>query len=160
MGPSGRIAWVPILLGAWAIYEIGSAILDAYTTASTLLDPCASFEDKAVTSGLFVLGAAAPGGGYATIGKQALSQYGKRRLAKDLAGIPRSAQPVAQGGSAKIGRWWEYQDASGKLRIVVEHSDSTVHVGTPKAGSPHRSGGPPRYFDDGFGRVGEWGPYK
>ena len=76
-----------------------------------------------------------------------------------LGGIPRSAQPLAQGGSARTGRWWEYQNASGQTRIVVEHPDQSVHVGRIKEQSEHRSGGPPRYVDDivpgGFGHIGE-----
>jgi hypothetical protein len=86
----------------------------------------------------------------------ALSQAGKRRLAKRLGEIPRSSSPTAQGGSAQTGRWREYVDRSGRRRIVVEHSDGTVHVGRPKPQSTHTSGGPPKYFDDGnFGHVGE-----
>jgi hypothetical protein len=85
-----------------------------------------------------------------------LSQLAKRRLAKELGGVPRSATPVAQGGSAKTGRWWEYRDSNGKLKIVVEHSDGTLHVGIPKPQSTHSTGGPPKYYDYGnFGHVGE-----
>jgi hypothetical protein len=69
---------------------------------------------------------------------------------------PELQQPVAQGGSARAGRWWEYDDVAGRRKIVVEHPDRTVHVGTPKAQSAHREGGPPKYYDDGnFGHVGE-----
>lgn len=86
----------------------------------------------------------------------ALSQNAKRRLAKQLGGVPRSSSPLAQGGSASTGRWWEYLDSNGRKRIVVEHPDGTVHVGVPKPQSAHRAGGPPKYYDYGsFGHVGE-----
>ncbi|MEZ4713145.1 MAG: RHS repeat-associated core domain-containing protein [Caldilineaceae bacterium] len=62
--PSGKI--VPLLLGAWALIEIGLSIADAVSTAQTLADPCASFNEKALASGLFILGIFAPGGGYST----------------------------------------------------------------------------------------------
>lgn len=91
----------------------------------------------------------------ATVAKD-LSQRAKRRLAKEYGDVARSANPVAQGGSAKTGRWWEYKDVNGNKKIVVEHPDGTVHVGTPKPQSTHRSGGPPKYYDYGrFGHIGE-----
>lgn len=92
----------------------------------------------------------------AKAGEAALSQAGKRRLAKRLGEIPRSSSPVGQGGAARTGRWWEYDDVNGQRKIVVEHPDGTVHVGTPKPQSTHATGGPPKYYDDGnFGHVGE-----
>lgn len=85
-----------------------------------------------------------------------LSQRAKRRLAKEYGDVARSATPVAQGGSAKTGRWWEYKDTNGTTKIVVEHPDGSVHVGVPKPQSTHRSGGPPKYYDYGrFGHIGE-----
>jgi RHS repeat-associated protein len=85
-----------------------------------------------------------------------LSQLAKRRLAKSLGRVPRSAVPIAQGGSTTKGRWWEYLDSEGNRKIVVEHPDGTVHVGTPKPQSTHLEGGPPKYYDDGsHGHVGE-----
>ena len=45
---------------------------------------------------------------------------------------------------------------NGQRKIVVEHPDRTVHVGTPKPQSTHLDGGPPKFYDDGnFGHVGE-----
>jgi hypothetical protein len=80
--------------------------------------------------------------------KAGLTQLGKRRLAKFLGGIARSSQPTRQGryGRGKSAtKWWEYRDATGKTRIIVEHSDGSVHVGTPKADSTHLSGGKPMF---------------
>lgn len=92
-----------------------------------------------------------------------LTQKAKKSLAKRVADIPHSAEPVAQGGSKTQGRWWEYvdpKDPAGKKRlIVVEHKDGTVHVGRPKPQSRHHEGGPPKYYDDvvpgGADHVGE-----
>ncbi|MCW3002037.1 MAG: hypothetical protein JWQ20_1335 [Conexibacter sp.] len=94
--------------------------------------------------------------GAAKGGDTALSQAGKRRLAKRLGDIPRSSSPVGQGGSTRTGRWWEYDDVNGQRKIVVEHPDGTVHVGVPKPQSTHPTGGPPKYYDyANFGHVGE-----
>ncbi len=67
--PSGEIAPLVVVAALWMAYEIGSSAYDAYTTGQTLLDPCASIEEKAFTSGLFVVGLVAPGGGYTAFGK-------------------------------------------------------------------------------------------
>ena len=85
-----------------------------------------------------------------------LCQEGKRKLAKELGNIPRSAQPKAQGTYGQGTKWWEYQDVNGKRKIVVEHPDGTVHVGTPKPQSTHRTGGVPKYYPvPGTTHVGE-----
>jgi len=85
-----------------------------------------------------------------------LTQRAKRRLAKVLGGVPRSQQPTAQGEYGEGTRWWEFVDLSGKPKIVVEHPDETVHVGTPKPQSGHREGGIPRFYPEpGTGHVGQ-----
>ena len=89
-------------------------------------------------------------------GLGALSQIAKRRLAKVLGGVARSAQPVRQGKYGRGTKWWEYKDSSGKIKIVVEHPDGSVHVGTPKPQSTHLEGGPPKYYQEpGTGHVGD-----
>jgi hypothetical protein len=91
-----------------------------------------------------------------TCGQEVMSQLAKRRLGKQYIGVPRSATPLAQGGSSATGRWWEYLDARGVVKIVVEHPDQTVHAGIPKPQSLHHEGGPPKYYDYGrFGHIGE-----
>ena len=63
---------VPILAAVavvWAVVEIGGALYDAYTTIETWRDPCADGWEKVSTSGLFIVGLAAPGAGYGTAGK-------------------------------------------------------------------------------------------
>lgn len=97
-------------------------------------------------------------------GERCLTPYAKRRLAKELGDIPRSAQPTAQGvinnsrspGRGGPTRWWEYKDSNGTTKIVIEHGDGSVHIGTPKLGSPHRDGGLPKYYPvPGTGHVGD-----
>ena len=63
--PSGKI--VPILLGIWAVAEVALAVYDAYDTASTIADPCASAGEKVLAGGLWAAGAMLPGGGYSQI---------------------------------------------------------------------------------------------
>ena len=65
--PHGDI--VPVVLVVWGAVELGLAIYDAYSTADTILDPCATTGEKLVAAGGFALGAVAPGGGYGTAGK-------------------------------------------------------------------------------------------
>ena len=75
------------------------------------------------------------------------SEYARRRLAKVDTGIPRSATPVAQGTSKEGAHWWEYVDSNGNPKLVVQHPDGSIHSGRIKAGSSHRQGGPPRYYN-------------
>ena len=67
--------------------------------------------------------------------------------AKRAGGIPTSAQPVAQGAYGDGLRWWEYEDSSGKIKIVVKHPEGHYHEGTPKEQSEHHDGGIPKYYD-------------
>lgn len=64
--PTGEVAFIPLVLAAWAVVEVGFAIADAISTASTLADPCVSVSNKLMSGGLFIVGALAPGGGYST----------------------------------------------------------------------------------------------
>lgn len=70
--PSGNL--VPLLLGIWAVAEVGISIYDSYTTVDTLLDPCVSGWEKVATGTLWIAGIFLPGGGYASGGKAAVSQ--------------------------------------------------------------------------------------
>lgn len=64
--PSGEIAWFAAAAVVWAGFEVGSAVVDGYSTVKTIADPCASGWDKASNVGLFALGVFGPGGGYST----------------------------------------------------------------------------------------------
>jgi hypothetical protein len=94
---------------------------------------------------------------YDSIAPKGLTQAGKKGLAKELGGIPRSAQPTRQGRYGQGTKWWEYTDSHGNRKIVVEHPDGSVHVGRPKPQSQHLDGsGPPKYYPEpGTGHVGE-----
>jgi hypothetical protein len=65
--PDGNI--VPILLAAWAVYEVASSAYDIYTAAKTLSDPNATTTEKGIAVGGAMLSVVAPGGGYGTGGK-------------------------------------------------------------------------------------------
>jgi len=81
-----------------------------------------------------------------------LTSHGRRTIAKKLGGIPRANHPICQGvfrkpGDKRFTKWWEYRDWRGGRKIVIEHHDGSVHVGTVKPDSRHREGdGPPKYW--------------
>ncbi len=109
--PSGEI--VPVLLGIWAAVEIGLAISDAYSTGQTLADPCASFGEKALSGGLFILGAVAPGGGYSTTAR--LGPKATQEIAEGIYEFTaRSGKPYV-GQSGDINRRLQQHIKSGKL---------------------------------------------
>ena len=80
--PSGKIVWFAV---AWAAIEIGLAVYDAYDTASTIFDPCASGWEKALAGGLFIGGALLPGGGYSKIDDAARYVDDAARRVDDIA---------------------------------------------------------------------------
>ena len=90
--PSGEIAVLAVVAVGWGVLEAGSAVVDAFSTADTLTDPCASGWDKAVSGGLFAFGAIAPGGGYSTGAKAA------RGAAKASTSWGRTVQDFQQYG--------------------------------------------------------------
>lgn len=75
--PSGEIALFAAAALAWGAFEVGSAVVDAFSTAGTFTDPCASGYDKLISGGLFAFGAMAPGGGYSTAGRGIKATRGK-----------------------------------------------------------------------------------
>ena len=74
--PDGELAFLALLPLAYAAFEFTLSAVDAYSTGSTLLDPCASGGEKLASAGAFLVGALAPGGGYST-GVKALQKIGK-----------------------------------------------------------------------------------
>jgi hypothetical protein len=58
--PSGEV--VPLLLGAWALAEIGLTAYDVYSTSEALLDEDATFGEKFRSTSFTVAGLALPGG--------------------------------------------------------------------------------------------------
>ena len=71
--PEGQI--VPLLIGAWAVAEIGLSGYDIYSTANTIVDPNASLGEKITSGGLTIAGIALLGGGYGKLGKEATQIY-------------------------------------------------------------------------------------
>jgi hypothetical protein len=60
--PDGEI--VPLLIGAWALAEIGLSAYDIYSTVNTIIDPNVPLSEKLTSGGLTMAGFALPGGGY------------------------------------------------------------------------------------------------
>ncbi|MCK5147777.1 RHS repeat-associated core domain-containing protein [bacterium] len=67
--PGGDLAFIPILLGAWAIAEFGLSVWDIFDAGRTLLDPCASWGDKGITTLGAFAGLILPGGGWDDLAK-------------------------------------------------------------------------------------------
>lgn len=80
--PTGE--FVPALIwGAIKLYaaiEIGLFAYDAYNTVQVFTDECATVEDKALISGLFLAGMIAPGGGSTHVAKGAANPKVKAAL--------------------------------------------------------------------------------
>ncbi len=60
--PNGQIAFIPILMAAWGIAEIGMSVADFISFLETLADACATTVDKLWSGGFFFMGLAGPGG--------------------------------------------------------------------------------------------------
>jgi len=94
--PDGEFAFIALIPLAYAAFEIGLSTLDVYSTGSILFDPCISGKEKALSAGLFIVGALAPGGGYSTASKAIMRNLSKAGKAID---------PVDKGGKlTKAGR--------------------------------------------------------
>jgi RHS repeat-associated protein len=74
--PTGEIAFVPILLGAWAVAEVALTVYDFFETAETLADPCASLSEKLLSAGGTLAGLGLPGGGYGALAKRGAKRAG------------------------------------------------------------------------------------
>jgi hypothetical protein len=66
---------------ALGLIEAGLTIWDIYETGSTLMDPCASLGDKALSGGGLMMGAVLPGGGYGAGGKAGKKALGAGKKA-------------------------------------------------------------------------------
>ncbi|MBP6860078.1 MAG: VCBS repeat-containing protein [Candidatus Pacebacteria bacterium] len=71
--PNGEI--LPLLIGAWAIAEIGLSIYDGYNAYQTVNNPDASDFEKGIAVSGFAAGLIGPAGGYGTAGSKALQIY-------------------------------------------------------------------------------------
>ncbi|MEW6776848.1 MAG: putative Ig domain-containing protein [Bdellovibrionota bacterium] len=103
--PKGTV--VPlIILGAWAVAEVGLAAWDAYETYDTLTDPNATAFEKWTTGGMFVVGALAPGGGYTAGAKSVFGtslKAGSKKLAREAlkGGAGKAASKFFKGATKK-----------------------------------------------------------
>jgi RHS repeat-associated protein len=107
--PSGELAVLPVLAVAWAAFEIGSTIYDAYTTVNTLRDPCASTWEKVGTTGLFAARLFAPGSGYTSGAKRV------RPLLSSALGTPRNSSSFItnQWGFPGCHEAWRFRAPNG-----------------------------------------------
>lgn len=132
------------------VRPVGSAVVDAFSTARTLADPCASGLEKFVSGGLFAVGAVAPGGGYSTGARSAARAIGPagdagatglrisaQRQAGHVAGTPQYANRIKQG--VPTSAWEPGANVDGLTRHAWQH-------GTPVPGRPNVQD-----FDFGFG---------
>lgn len=139
-----------MLLAAWGAIELGLAIYDAYSTADTILDPCASTGEKWVAAGGFALGTFAPGGGYGTAGKAGLKAATRgappvnilpssgRKFIVDAKGNTLMLKPGETLTGSPDGKWLQARDAYGNpigMRLDGGHKPST-HP-DPRAQVPH-----------------------
>lgn len=65
--PSGHLVWFAAIPIIWGGIEIALSVYDAYDTAKTLMNPCASNGQKVTAVGLWAAGIVLPGGGYSKI---------------------------------------------------------------------------------------------
>jgi hypothetical protein len=63
--PIGQIAIIPILIGGWALVELGLSAADIANLFKTALDPCSTALDLTLAAGFVGIGFVSPGGGYA-----------------------------------------------------------------------------------------------
>jgi RHS repeat-associated protein len=68
--PDGQVAFVPILLGIYAVAEFAISAYDSYDAVKTIADPNASTKDKVLSVAGLAIGMLAPGGGYGAGAKQ------------------------------------------------------------------------------------------
>jgi RHS repeat-associated protein len=122
--PDGKNPVLVVLGIAWAAYEIGSSIYDAYATYQTLRDPKASTTEKLTTGGLFVAGML-PGvpGGAASVERAAI------RHADDVVDATRLVARTELHHA-----WPKYLGGPGKqvLAELPENLNHEFHAGFDK----------------------------
>jgi len=110
--PTGEIAWLAGAAVVLGVIELGSAVVDAVSTAKTFADPCASGLDKLISGGLFAAGVGQPGGGYSTAARAAgdkIGDAGRRVWSITGEGTARALRHDRFGTFSKShsdGLWW------------------------------------------------------
>ncbi|WKZ76255.1 MAG: RHS repeat-associated core domain-containing protein [Vicingaceae bacterium] len=119
--PDGELPIVPILLAAWAVTELALSAYDAYETGKTLMDPNATTGQKFTQAGLFAVGLLAPGGGYGTMGKAALSKIDNALVLAKSSKSYRGLKPSV----SKLTNFFENTTASK----IAERGDNFIGFG-------------------------------
>ncbi|HCI45356.1 MAG TPA: hypothetical protein DE315_07510 [Candidatus Omnitrophica bacterium] len=139
--PDGEFAFLALIPIAYAAFEIGLSALDAYSTGSTLLDPCISGKEKALSAGFFIVGALAPGGGYSTASKTLGEGLRNVRTIKTgrLKGFSRGNTVLKGGDQAArdvFKKLTGRQPKSSFERVVLPNNTEVVFRATSKSGPP------------------------
>jgi hypothetical protein len=95
--PTGELFWVPLLVAAWGVYEIGSAAYDIYNALRTLVDPCASAGVKVVVVGLAAASVFGPGGGFTALTKPRVASRKLQNIVDDLYKGVRNPERLGNG---------------------------------------------------------------
>jgi RHS repeat-associated protein len=97
--PNGKI--VPALLAAgaalWATVEVSMSAFDFLDMLKTLADPCAAGWSKAASAGGFLVGMAAPGGGYGSAARGGTEVVQRAMSRAELKAIEKSGT-LSRGG--------------------------------------------------------------
>jgi hypothetical protein len=100
--PSGQIAIIPILLGGWALVELGLTAADILNLFQTALDPCSTALDLTLAAGFVGIGFVSPGGGYAQ-SDELIDILRQRRLdVSNLDRVVRHARRSTEGGVSQV----------------------------------------------------------
>ncbi len=139
--PDGEFAFLALVPLAYAAFEIGLSALDAYSTGSTLFDPCATSKEKALSASLFIVGALAPGGGYSTASKTLGEGLKNVRTIKTgrLKGFSRGNTVLKGGDQAArdvFKKLTGNQPKSSFDRVVLPDNKEVVFRATSKSGPP------------------------
>lgn len=159
--PTGEFAFIPFVLGAWAVVEVVSTAYDVYDAVSTLLDECASAGEKAKSVAFALFGVFGPGGGYGAA-DEALGlsdeavDAGKRILPDSYYEGSRRAPELWQ----PYGRY-EIFDKSGNLKQVTTYDRFGRRIKQYDVGPRARHGEGSHSFDyDGQFPKGRRGKHE
>jgi hypothetical protein len=113
---------------AWALFEVGSGIYDAYNAVRTAFSPDATAAEKVATMGFALAGAALPGGGYTAVGRRII------RYSDDIVDVGLRGKSLTSGSKklralgleervTRTGRH-EFVDESGRVRVAWDPANS------------------------------------
>ena len=122
--PDGRNPVLAAAALAWAAYEVGSTIYDAYQAITTIRDPTASTNEKLLTTGLFLAGAlpGVPGG--ATAARSVIRAEGVAEVA-ETGFRSFSAFKRAFGAAGEGAEWHHIVEQTGSN--VARFSGDAIH---------------------------------